>query len=166
MDEKQTTPGLSRREVLSGALQGVAGAGAALLLPALPPAADAATSPPVWTPVGPATGFTTALPVRVALHDGSVLWVTRTGPKALEAVSGRCTHHGCEVGWAAGDKQLECPCHGAAFLPDGQNAHGTRRSPDEKLPALTNVPVRVQSGQVQVNLAAVPAGSTVPGRRD
>ncbi len=174
MEDAQGKGGLSRREVLNGALRGVAGAGMALLPGLMPTGAEgatAATATPVpnWVPVGPTAQFTPSVPVRVALHDGSVLWVTKAGPKltdALEAVSARCTHHGCEVGWAAADRQLECPCHGGAFLPDGSNVHGTRRHPDEKLPALTAYPVRILAGQVQVNMAAAPAGSAVPGRQD
>jgi Rieske Fe-S protein len=166
MLQKQSKSGLSRREMLNSALRGAAGAGAALLMPTLTSETEAASTPPVWTPIGPATHFTLNVPVQVALPAGSVLWVTRTGPKALEVVSARCTHHGCEIGWSATDKEFECPCHGAAFLPNGQNVHGTRHHPDEKLPALTTVPVRIRGGQAQVNLAAVPAGSTVPGRQD
>lgn len=167
MQQERDQAGLSRREMLNGALRGAAGAGVALLLPTLTSGADAASTPPaVWTPIGPAAHFTVNVPVLITLPVGNVLWVTRTGPKSLEVVSARCTHHGCQLGWVAADKQLECPCHGGAFLPNGQNVHGTRHHPDEKLPALTTVPVRIRGGQAQVNLAAVPAGSTVPGRHN
>ena len=79
-------------------------------------------------------------------------------------MSARCTHRGCALGWDADGKQLACPCHGAAFTSAGLNIHGTRRSPDEKLPALASLPVRQKAGQVQVNLQAVPAEALAPGR--
>lgn len=147
---------LTRRQVL----QGAAGTGLVLLLPMLQKRVEAATEQ--WVTVGKATQFPTGQPKRIAMSGGSILFITRQHTANLTAVSAKCTHRGCEVGWNTGDKQFECPCHGAAFASDGKNIHGTRRSPREALPALTRVPVRQQAGQIQVNLQNVPADQLQP----
>ena len=163
LNETTPSPTLTRRQVLRQA------ATWALLLPMLaahagdtPPAPPAPVAPGVWTPVGKAKEFVKGTPKRVALTDGRVLWVTRQNDHLLEAVSAKCTHRGCEVGWQATDKQFLCPCHGAAFADDGKNLHGTRRSPDEHLPNLPVVPVRVKGKVVEANLQAVPAEDLKP----
>ncbi|MGI4789298.1 MAG: ubiquinol-cytochrome c reductase iron-sulfur subunit [Janthinobacterium lividum] len=137
---------LTRREVLRTA----AGAGLALLM-----AGQANAAADNWTAVGKIETFVKNKPQRVAVAGGGVLYVTRIDADTLKAVSAKCTHHGCEVSWTAEDVQLQCPCHGAAFASDGKNVHGTRRSPDEHLPALPTVPVRQKAGQVEVNLGTV-----------
>lgn len=149
---------LTRREVLQTA------ASWALLLPMLAAgAAPPAPVPPgVWTTAGKAKEFLKDKPKHVVLPGGVVLYVTRTSPAHLEAVSAKCTHRGCEIGWAAADHQFQCPCHGAAFAADGKNLHGTRREPDEHLPNLAVVPIRQKGTWVQVNLAAVPSDDLKP----
>lgn len=143
---------LTRRQALKTA----AGAGLVLLLPMF--AEAALGSPAPWTNVGTAKQFPTWQPQRIALPDnGGVLYITRTGSKSFTAVSAKCTHKGCEVGWKATDKQLVCPCHGAAFGSSGKNIHGTMRQPGESLPSLAAVPTRQNGTQVQVNLTSVPA---------
>ncbi len=136
---------LTRREVLT-----TAAAGLAL---ALAGRADAA--PDGWTAVGRSADFAPGTPKRVSVPHGGVLFVTRTDAKTLIAVSAKCTHRGCEVGWAEDAKQLQCPCHGAAFAPTGKNIHGTRRHPEEVLPALVSPTVREKAGFVEVNLSSV-----------
>jgi glycine/D-amino acid oxidase-like deaminating enzyme/nitrite reductase/ring-hydroxylating ferredoxin subunit len=42
----------------------------------------------------------------------------------LHAVSARCTHLGCIVGWNAADEAWECPCHGSRFAADGTLVQG------------------------------------------
>ena len=158
-NETPTPESLTRRQVLKTA----AGAGLVLLLPMFTPPAPGAPDP--WTNVGPAKQFPAWQPQRVALpNNAGVLYITRTGAKTFTAVSAKCTHRGCEVGWQAADKQLVCPCHGAVFGSSGKNIHGTRRSPGESLPPLAAVPVRQKGAQVQVNLASVPADALQPGR--
>ena len=158
---EQAAPGrLTRRQVL----QGAAGTGVALLLPMIAGSVRAAEAPPQWKAVGKAEMFKLNQPQRVALPDGSVLYVTRTAPAKWTAVSAKCTHRGCEVGWDGPNKQLLCPCHGAAFGADGHNLHGTRRNPGETLPALASLPVRQHTGQIEVNMASVPAGAAVPAQ--
>lgn len=150
------THGLTRREVLTGALRTAAGAA---LLPMIAERAGAAEDK--WTVVGKTADFAKGKPTRVAVGNG-VLYITRADDDTLSAVSAKCTHRGCEVGWAEADTQFQCPCHGAAFAVTGKNLHGTRRQPDQSLPALASVPVRQKEGSVEVNLGAVPMTDLQP----
>lgn len=146
MQNKIEDQTLTRRDVLKTA----AGAGLALVLTIR---ADAAADP--WTAVGKSADFVIGKPLRVTVPHGGVLYVTRTDPKTLLAVSAKCTHRGCEVGWFAEASQLQCPCHGAAFASSGKNIHGTRRHPEEPLPALVSPAVREKAGIVEVSLGSV-----------
>ncbi len=65
---------------------------------------------------------------------------------SVAAVSSICSHLPCELWWDGLTGLLECPCHPAAFTPDGlsNNQHN-------RLPALSKVEVRVTaSGRVEV----------------
>ena len=145
---------VTRRDVLKTA----AGAGMALLL-----AGRASADTDQWTAVGKSEIFAAGKPQRVTVPHGGVLYVTRTDAKTLTAVSAKCTHHGCEVGWAAADNQLQCPCHGAAFASSGKNIHGTSHHLDKPLPALPSLPVRENAGVVEVNLGAAAPDDIEPG---
>ena len=144
---------LTRRDMLRTS----AGAGLALLL-----AGRVEAAADQWTAVGKADTFIAGRPQRVPVSGGGVLYVTRTDSQTLTAVSAKCTHHGCELGWTAEAAQLQCPCHGAAFAASGKNIHGTRRSPDHLLPALASLPVRQNAGQVEVNLGTVAPADIEP----
>ncbi len=139
------------------ALRTAAGAGLALLL-----AGRASADTDQWTAVGKSGVFVTGKPQRVTVPHGGVLYVTRTDAKTLTATSAKCTHHGCEVAWTADAGQFQCPCHGAAFAVSGKNIHGTRRHPEEALPALASLPVREKAGVVEVNLSGVAPGNIEP----
>lgn len=145
-DPTEDTASLTRR----GLLKTAAGAGLALVL-----ASRAHAAADEWTAVGKSELFVVGKPQRVTVPHGGVLYVTRTDAKTLTAVSAKCTHRGCEVGWSADASQLQCPCHGAAFASTGKNIHGTRRQPGQALPALVSPIVREKAGIVEVNLGSV-----------
>ena len=158
IDHDSTAPNgaqpMTRRQALKAA-----GTGLALLLPM---AARCAFAADQWVDVGPAAKFVSGTPSRVTTPSGGVLYVTRQTADTLVAFSAKCTHRGCEVPWSDTDKQFECPCHGAAFTATGKNIHGTRRNPQELLPALESVPARQSAGTVQVNLAGIPDADLHP----
>lgn len=150
----------TRREWLRTA----AGAGIVALLPMLPGRSDPVRAASAkWTDIGPTGKFLKDQPQRIAVAGGGILYVTRVGQAALQAVSAKCTHQGCEVGWNAADYSFHCPCHGAVFGASGKSVRGTRRRPEELLPALPSVPIRQQGGQVQVSLQGIPANDLHPG---
>jgi glycine/D-amino acid oxidase-like deaminating enzyme/nitrite reductase/ring-hydroxylating ferredoxin subunit len=60
--------------------------------------------------------------------------VHRDDKGQLQAVSARCTHLGCLVGWNRADRTWECPCHGSQFEADGTLLQGPATEP---LPPLT-----------------------------
>lgn len=78
--------------------------------------------------------------------SGIVGFVQRTGGQ-VRAVSGTCTHLGCKLVLDRPARQLNCPCHNAAFAVDG--AVLRHRLPIA-LPPLPTVLVREFSGDVQV----------------
>lgn len=57
----------------------------------------------------------------------------------LLALSARCTHQGCNVGWEAGSEEFHCPCHGSIFNRHGEHTDGPAPRPLELL-ALTVSP--------------------------
>jgi nitrite reductase/ring-hydroxylating ferredoxin subunit len=80
---------------------------------------------------------------RLLPGDGTVarigarhLAVHRDAEGNLRAVSARCTHLGCLVGWNRADRTWECPCHGSRFAADGSLLQGpaTQPLPPRKLP--------------------------------
>ena len=146
---------LSRREVLK-----TAAAGLILLLPLT--AARAEPAPEQWSSVGKPEDFVLNTPKKVTLADGSVLHVTRQTADTVIAVSSKCTHKGCQVGWKPGETKFECPCHGAAFAATGKNLNGTMRQPQAILPDLPSLPTRLKEGSVEVDLAAVPVEKRRP----
>jgi nitrite reductase/ring-hydroxylating ferredoxin subunit len=64
---------------------------------------------------------------------------------SVTAVSSICSHLPCELWWDGGKGHLACPCHPAAFKPDGKAGDGY------SLPALNTVHVRVTAaGRIEV----------------
>lgn len=145
---------LKRRELLMMAV----GAGIALVLPVSALARGAK-----WVAAGKADHFVLNQPQKVVLPDAAgIIWVTRTAKDKITAVSAVCTHKGGIVAYDEASKLLVCPYHAAAFQPDGKNARGTRKHPEEKLPALAAVPIKESKGEVMVDVsgfapAAAPA---------
>jgi len=145
---------MGRRDLLMMAM----GAGLSLVLPAAALAADA-----TWVAVGKPEQFVLNQPQQVVLpKDAGTLWITRTEKTKLIAVSAKCTHRGCTVGWDATNKQFLCPCHGAVFQTDGTNVHGPKRKPEPKLASLPPVPVKEDKKQVLVDLTAAAAAIKPP----
>ncbi len=71
-------------------------------------------------------------------------FVFRRG-ESVTAVSSICSHLPCELWWDGHNGNLACPCHPAAFAPDGRPVDAY------SLPALNTVHVRVTSeGRVEV----------------
>ena len=63
----------------------------------------------------------------IVLHDGS----------ALRVIDRHCTHQGCDVAWTPAKSRFECPCHGAAFAPDGTPVQGPHNGPLASIPFRT-----------------------------
>jgi nucleotide-binding universal stress UspA family protein/nitrite reductase/ring-hydroxylating ferredoxin subunit len=61
--------------------------------------------------------------------DGRKVAVYRTDDGNLVALSAKCTHMGCTVGWNEADKSWDCPCHGSRYTPTGEVLNGPAAKP-------------------------------------
>lgn len=61
--------------------------------------------------------------------DGRKVAVYRTDDGNLVALSAKCTHMGCTVGWNSADKSWDCPCHGSRYAPTGAVLNGPAAKP-------------------------------------
>ncbi|HJT37414.1 MAG TPA: universal stress protein [Actinomycetota bacterium] len=61
--------------------------------------------------------------------DGEKVAVYRNDDGELVAMSAKCTHMGCTVGWNSADKTWDCPCHGSRYHPDGEVLNGPAAKP-------------------------------------
>jgi nitrite reductase/ring-hydroxylating ferredoxin subunit len=78
---------------------------------------------------------------------GTVIgFVRRTGGQVM-AVSGICSHQGCQLRLDNQSRELRCPCHSAAFAPDGVILRHQLPVAPPTLPAIL---AREIDGQVQV----------------
>jgi cytochrome b6-f complex iron-sulfur subunit len=66
----------------------------------------------------------------------------------LIAVNPKCTHQGCDVKWAAGQKRYECPCHGSTFGAEGEVLNGPATKP------LAAYSAKIVNTQVLVKIVA------------
>jgi nitrite reductase/ring-hydroxylating ferredoxin subunit len=64
--------------------------------------------------------------------DGSRCAVFRDDDGTVHAVSARCTHLGCIVGFNDAERAWECPCHGSRFAVDGSVIQGPANRPLER----------------------------------
>jgi nitrite reductase/ring-hydroxylating ferredoxin subunit len=68
--------------------------------------------------------------------SGKPVLVMRGEGDQVRAVSLKCTHLGCTVGWNEAERTLDCPCHGSRFKEDGEVMKGPAKK------ALTGYPVQ------------------------
>ncbi|HEX5322678.1 MAG TPA: Rieske (2Fe-2S) protein [Capsulimonadaceae bacterium] len=85
-----------------------------------------------WIPLGPASKFKKGdfTPVQLTgKYSGTQIFVAQQADNSYLALSSRCTHRGCVVGWNGQQKQFICPCHGGRFDQTGKNVGGPPPSP-------------------------------------
>jgi menaquinol-cytochrome c reductase iron-sulfur subunit len=110
-----------------------------------------------WLPAGTIDDLTGEEPmpvaIRVARDDGyaqvvdrQVVFLVKTGPSSVIALSSVCTHLGCRVSWNADAQELRCPCHGGVF-----DRHGAVKSGPPPAP-LTKLPARIDGGRILVQI--------------
>ncbi len=147
---------LSRLSIILGS--------AAALLVALPSVGfllGLRKTPLVWRSVGRLDDFAIGSTVRVSFEDSSPLpwsgvvaqtaaWLRRVNAQQFIAFSVDCTHLGCPVRWLPEADLFMCPCHGGVFYNDGRVASGP---PPRRL---TQYPVRVEDGTVQILASPLP----------
>ena len=59
-----------------------------------------------------------------AQRIGSVYLIRRPGEEKPLALTAKCPHAGCFIGYTPGDSMFRCPCHTSAFKLDGTRARG------------------------------------------
>jgi cytochrome b6-f complex iron-sulfur subunit len=69
-----------------------------------------------------------SLTVKVGGQDAVVIRDPANGANLI-AVNATCTHKGCQVKWASGEKVFGCPCHGANFDATGKAVKGPAEKP-------------------------------------
>ncbi len=55
---------------------------------------------------------------------GAVYLIRPSGAAEPIALTAKCPHAGCFVGYKVGDDQFRCPCHTSEFNLDGSRVHG------------------------------------------
>jgi Rieske Fe-S protein len=82
-----------------------------------------------------------------AFDAGTMIGFVHRSGDELQAVSGVCTHLGCKLALDKPARQLNCPCHNAAFAVDGAVLHHRLSI---VLPPLPKLMVRESEGLVEV----------------
>jgi Rieske Fe-S protein len=95
----------------------------------------------------------TPVTIRVTREDGysqiadrQVVFLVKTGPAQVTALSSTCTHLGCRVSWDASQQVLKCPCHGGVFDRTGAVKAGPPPAP------LATIATRLEGDRVMVQL--------------
>ena len=84
------------------------------------------------------------------MSANTAAWLRREGDQQFVAFSINCTHLGCPVRWLPDASLFMCPCHGGVYYKDGTVAAGPPPGP------LTNIPVRINNGQVEIETSPIP----------
>lgn len=137
--------------VFVNTLGGLIGAGLSAVLGAfaLRPAPRAE---PQWVGAGSLDDLIPNVPVARVVSRGaqdgwyrqrsrSTVFVVWDGNTTLHALSGTCTHLGCQVRWDIDTTRFRCPCHGGAFDAQGAVLEGPPPRP------LDRVDVRLEAGE-------------------
>ena len=59
-----------------------------------------------------------------AQRVGAVYLIRQAGEEKPTAFTAKCPHAGCFIGYTAGAKVFQCPCHTSAFNLDGSRVNG------------------------------------------
>jgi cytochrome b6-f complex iron-sulfur subunit len=123
--------GCSRRELLRGL--GVAAVGALVVAAgcgqqgsSLPTAATSSCGAGECIDLGNAANQELTAVGGAMLVDmaGDTIMIVRVSDTQVVALSAICTHAGCSMDYVAGQKVLDCPCHGSQFATDGSVLRG------------------------------------------
>ena len=132
---------LSRRDFMKAGVYFVGGLiGAAVGLPSIAYLIDPALqagAKEAWIPIGklediplgkPSPFSFTRVQVngweRTATSQGGFVIRKSDDPNDLVILNSRCTHLSCTVNWSDSDRVFLCPCHDAAFNPEGEVLDG------------------------------------------
>ena len=108
------------------------------------------------SPVGPLNDFSllrepVARTIQIEHVDGwrkaiseQTVYVTKDSHGQVCVLSSICPHLGCTVPWVSGKNEFICPCHGAAYSPDGSRISGPARR------GMDTLDTSVQDGQLLV----------------
>ena len=80
---------------------------------------------------------------RRAISEKAV-YVTKDSQGQLRVLTAVCPHLGCTIPWDKKRNQFVCPCHGAAFAPDGTRVRGP------SLRGMDTLETSVENGQLLV----------------
>ncbi|MEN8193949.1 MAG: Rieske (2Fe-2S) protein [Bacteroidota bacterium] len=72
-------------------------------------------------------------------------YITRFSDGGFVAMSLKCTHLGCSVGWNEEENRFVCPCHSSSFAMNGNVISPPAPS------ALDLLPMIIENGNVKVN---------------
>jgi menaquinol-cytochrome c reductase iron-sulfur subunit len=72
------------------------------------------------------------------------VYVTKDSRGQLQVLTSICPHLGCTVPWNKEKEQFVCPCHGAAFSPDGTRVSGP------SLRGMDSLQTSIENGQLKV----------------
>ncbi len=123
--------GCSRRELLQGL--GVAAVGALVVAAGCSQQGSSlSTATTSSCGAGACIDLTNSANQELATAGGAMLvdmasdtiMVVRISDTKVVALSAICTHAGCSMDYNAGEKLLDCPCHGSQFATDGTVVRG------------------------------------------